>query len=228
MLATGSATGDRALWVAPMIFNPAGVTPTATTPATATATPTNTTVATATSTPTTTPTGSSTPATQTPTLTPTPTGTGTPDTSTWNTYQNVKYGFHFKFPPGSSIASQSDNSGRVYLPFTSGTNLVQKYVDVSIVDNATTCKSPNSTTMSTSANVTINGIQFLKETGSEGAAGNIYDWVAYSTMKNTSCISLNFVLHSTNPGVYPTPPVLFDPAAESAIFPVIMSTYGNQ
>ena len=222
VLSTGSATGDRALWVAPMIFNGTGVTPTATTSATATATPTTT--------PTMTPTGSSTPATQTPTATATPTGTvtGTPDTSTWNTYQNVKYGFHFKFPPGSSIASQSDNSGRVYLPFTSGTNLVQKYVDVSVVDNATTCKSPNSTQMSTSANETINSIQFLKETGSEGATGNIYDWVGYSTMKGTSCVSLNFVLHSTNPGVYPTPPVLFDKAAESAIFPVIMSTYGNQ
>ncbi len=226
VLSTGSATGDRALLVAPIIYNPAGVTPTATTAATGTPTPTSTTATTATSTPTTTPTTTSTPATQTPT--PTPTGTGTPDTSTWNTYQNVKYGFHFKFPPGSSIASQSDNAGRVYLPFTAGTNLVQKYVDVSVVDNATTCKSPNSTAMSTSANETINGIQFLKETGSEGAAGNIYDWVGYSTMKSTSCISLNFVLHSTNPGVYPTPPPLFDSAAESAVFPVIMSTYGNQ
>jgi hypothetical protein len=140
----------------------------------------------------------------------------------------VKYGFHFKFPPGSSIASQSDNAGRVYLPFTSGTNLVQKYVDVSVIEGATTCKSPNSTPMSTSTNQTINGIQFLREVGQEGATGNIYDWVGYSTLKGTNCISLNFVLHSTNPGVYPTPPVLFDPVAESAVFPVIMGTYGNQ
>ncbi len=213
VLSTGSATGDRALWVAPIIYNPAGVTATATTAPTSTPT-------------TPTPTSTTASGTQTPTLTPT--STGTPDTNTWNMYQNVKYGFHFKFPPGSSIASQSDNAGRVYLPITAGTNLKQKYVDVSVVDNATTCKSPNSTPMSTSSNETINGIQFLKETGAEGAAGNIYDWVAYSTTKGTSCISLTFVLHSTNPGVYPTPPILFDPAAESSVFTTIMATYGNQ
>jgi hypothetical protein len=116
----------------------------------------------------------------------------------------------------------------VYLPITPGTNLGQKYIEVKVVDNAAACKNPHSGPMSTSQNVTINGIQWLKETGSEGAAGNIYDWVGYSVMKGAACISLTFILHSTNPGVYPTPPPLFDAAAESAVFPVIMSTYGNQ
>ena len=161
--------------------------------------------------------------------TPTPTGTTTAtDTSTWNTYQNVKYGFHFKFPPGSSIASQSDNAGRVYLPFAPATNLVQKYVDVNVVEDATQCKSPATTQMATSENVTINGIPFLKETGAEGATGNYYDWIGYSTQKGTDCISLTFVLHSTNPGVYPTPPPLFDATAESAVFGTIMSTFATQ
>lgn len=131
-------------------------------------------------------------------------------------------------PPGSTIDSQTDTTGRVFLPFTAGTNLGQKYLDVLVTPNATVCKDPHTSQMSTSENVTINGIQFLKETGSEGAAGNIYDWVGYSTMKGTSCINLTFILHSTNPGVYPTPPPLFDKAAESAVFPVIMSTYANQ
>ena len=209
--ATGGAAGDRALWVAPMIFNPAGVTATPT-PA-ATATPTLAVTAT--------PTVSSTP--------PTATATATaPDTSAWNSYENTKYGFHFKFPPGSSITSQSDTAGNVSLPFASGTNLVEKYLDVRVIEGANPCKSPNSGQVSSSTNETINGIQFLKEHGSDGAMGNIYDWTGYSTVKGSACISLNFVLHSTNPGVYPTPPALFDPAAESSVFPVIMSTYGNQ
>jgi hypothetical protein len=58
---------------------------------------------------------------------------------------------------------------------------------------------------------------------------NQWDWTAYSTVKGTACISLTFILHSVNPGVYyPTPVPVFDMAVESAIFSTIMSTYGNQ
>jgi hypothetical protein len=212
VFAAGSPTGDRAMWVAPVIYNSAGG-PSTPVPATATRTATGTVVP-----------ASSTP-TATATTTPTPTATGV---SGWSTYQNVTYGFSFQIPPGSSLASQSDNSGRVYLPFMAGTNLVQKYVDVSVVEGAATCQSPESTSHATSQNVTINGIQFLKESDSEGAAGNFYDWVAYSTTKGTACISLTFVLHSINPGALPTPPPVFDMNAESAVFTTIMSTYANQ
>jgi hypothetical protein len=159
---------------------------------------------------------------------PSPTATGT-DTSSWNKYQNVKYGFSFKFPPGSSVASQSDNSGRIYLPLvTQGTNLGEKYVDISVVEGATTCKSPNTNAMATSQNVTINGIAFLKETGEDAGAGNLWDWIAYSTTKGTACISLTFILHSLNPGNFTTPPPVFDMNSESAVFSTIMSTYANQ
>ena len=73
------------------------------------------------------------------TSTPTPTPTGS-ETTGWNTYENVKYAFAFKYPPGSSIESQSDNSGKVYLPITAGTNLVRKWVKVSVVEGANPCK----------------------------------------------------------------------------------------
>jgi hypothetical protein len=75
---------------------------------------------------------------------------------------------------------------------------------------------------------TINGLSFVRESGQDAGAGNFYDWVAYSTLKGTNCISLSFVLHSTNPGNYPTPPPTFDMAAESAVFSTIMSTYASQ
>jgi hypothetical protein len=197
----GSPIGDRALWVAPIIYNPSSITSTPS-------------------------------ATYTPTITPTPstsvpTTTGT-DTSGWNTYQNTKFGFSFKFPPGSSISGQTDNSGRVDLPFATGTNLREKYIDVSVVENASTCVSSHSHPGVPSENVTINGTPFLKESGSEGAAGNLYDWIGYSTFKGLDCISLNFIFHSINPGVYSTPPPLFDMTAESAVFSTIMSTFFNQ
>ncbi|MBI5944524.1 MAG: hypothetical protein HY864_09160 [Chloroflexi bacterium] len=59
VLATGSATGDRALWVGPIIYNAGSVAPTTTSTTTATATVTST--ATATSTATSTPTATATP-----------------------------------------------------------------------------------------------------------------------------------------------------------------------
>jgi hypothetical protein len=78
---------------------------------------------------------------------------------------------------------------------------------------------------SSSENVTINGIQFLKEVGSEGAAGSLYDWTSYSTLRNNACINLTFVLRSANPGNFPTPPPVFDPLAESAVFSTIIGTF---
>jgi hypothetical protein len=212
VLSVGSAVGDRALWVAPVIYNPTtGGTAIAT--STPTATPTST--------------GAAPAASATPSATTSATATGT-DTTSWNTYQNVKYAFSFKFPPGSSIASQSDTSGRVYLPFAPDTNLVQKYVDVNVAEDATTCKSPATSPQVSSEDVTIGGMPFLKEVGSEGAAGQLYDWVGYSTMKGTDCISLTFVLHSANAGAFPTPPAAYDQAAESEVFSTIMSTFASE
>jgi hypothetical protein len=169
------------------------------------------------------------PPTATPTVipvTPTPTLVG----SGWQLYQNTKYGFAFQIPPGSVVTSKFDNGGHVLLPFTPGTNLVEKYLDLTVAENASSCKSiySNSMSQASAQNVTINGIQFLLESSSEGAAGNQYDWTGYSTFKGTTCISMSFVLHSINPGALPTPPPLYNKPAESAIFSTIMSSFGYQ
>jgi len=163
-------------------------------------------------------------ATTTPaTATPTPTSTQT-TSGNWNTYQNLMYGFNFQFPPGSIVTSQTDTAGRIFFPITAGTNLVEKYLDVTVVENADPCQTPTSGA-ATSEDVTINSIDFLKETGTGVATGNIYDWVAYSTTNNNACISLTFVLHSAALENYPTPPAPFDREAESVVFDTIMSTF---
>lgn len=202
VLSTGSPTGDRALWVAPIIYNSAGVNPTS---------------------------GVSPSSTPAPTTTgPTPTATAGGSTSNWDTYEDADFGFSFQIPPGSSVTNQSSTAGRVYLPITQGTNLKEKYVDVNVVENAATCKSPASGAVSSTENVTINGTPFLKEVGMDGAAGNFYDFTAYSTSKGADCISLSFILHSTDPGNYPTPPPTYDKSAESAVFSDIMATFVNE
>ncbi len=196
-------------------------TPTASRTATPTRTPTGTLAATVTRTP-----------SPSATATPSPTATGTPtpagaDTGGWNTYLNEAYAFSFKFPPGSTVSSQTDNSGRVYLPVAPGTNLRQKWVDVNVAEGVSPCKSPGTHPTDTSEDVSFNGIQFLKEAWGEGATSHRADNTAYSTAKGNACITLTFVLWSVVPEVLETPPPIFDRAAESAVFMTIMSSYQN-
>lgn len=151
---------------------------------------------------------------------------GNSPTGNWVNYQNTKYGFVFKHPSDASISNQTDNNARIMLPITAGTNLIEKYLDLSVVEGASPCSSPDiGGTASTTENVTINGIQFFKETGNGVAAGNIYDFVAYSSMSNNACVSLTFILHSANLGNYTTPPPAFDKNAESAVFDLMINTF---
>jgi hypothetical protein len=167
-----------------------------------------------------------------PTSTPSPpqvfTPTPTAFASDWLTFTNITYGFEFKYPPQGVIAGgRTDIFARLDLPFTSGTNLSEKYLEVAVVENATSCSSPvaASSSVQSSEMVNLNGISFLKETGGDSAAGSMYQFVAYSTQRDTVCVSLSFVLHSSNPGNFSTPPPVFDYAAESAVFVQIASTY---
>ena len=162
-----------------------------------------------------------------PTLTPTAvfTSTPTPVTNDWLTFTNLTYGFQFKYPPqGQIVSGGTDSFTRINLPFVPGTNLSEKYLEVVVGQNITECKSPLQT-QDPGVTVTINSINFLKQTGAEGAAGSLYQWVAYSTLRDGVCVSLNFILHSHNPGNFATPPPVFDFAAESAVFDQMVGTF---
>ena len=162
-----------------------------------------------------------------PTLTPTAvfTPTPTPVTNDWLTFTNLTYGFQFKYPPqGQIVSGGTDSFTRINLPFAAGTNLSEKYLEMVVGQNVTECKSPLQT-QDPGVTVTINGINFLKQTGAEGAAGSLYQWVAYSTLRDGVCVSLNVILHSHNPGNFATPPPVFDFAAESAVFDQMVGTF---
>jgi len=161
------------------------------------------------------------------TTAPTATATQNP-TADFEKYFNEKYGFEFKHPKGTTVSNQTDIHARFQLPTSSpNTNLVEKYIDMSVIENATTCKSPDvGGEVATTENVTINSIQFVKEFGVGAAAGNRYDFVAYSTKSNDgTCVSLTFVLHSFDPGNTNPPTPEFDKAAEASIFDTIINTY---
>jgi len=223
VLALGTPSGDMAMWVGPYIYRvgassyPApqqapqqGGTPVATTPVPGTTALPTTAVANTPSAP------QGTPSTPT-----------TPASPSALTYQNTKYNFKLTLPTGSSIVSQTDQLGRISLPIvTPGTNLQEKYALITVTEGKNPCQVTDMEGQATSGNVTINGTQFTKQTGQGGAAGNVYDWTAYSTTNNNACISIVFILHSTNPANYSTPPPLFDPTVESATFDEVINTYG--
>jgi photosystem II stability/assembly factor-like uncharacterized protein len=156
-----------------------------------------------------------------------PTLTPIPPINDWLLYTNPTYGFEFKYPPQAQIINQTANTLKLNLPFSPGTNLHEKYLEMIVRENVDPCRSPLATSsmLASSETVVINGISFLKETGGDGAAGNFYDWVAYSAPRNNACISMDFVLHSVNAGNYSTPPPIFDKAAESALFTRMMETF---
>jgi photosystem II stability/assembly factor-like uncharacterized protein len=159
-----------------------------------------------------------------PTLTPVP--PTAPPTSDWLVYVNTTHGFGFKYPPQSQVADQQDNFVRINLPIQPGTNLREKYLEAVVTENAGICQSPfaASSMLATSETVTINGTSYLKQTGGDAGAGNFYDWVAYSTSRNSSCVSMGFLLHSLNAGNFDPPVPVFDRTAESAVFEQIMQT----
>jgi len=142
----------------------------------------------------------------------------------WQTYTDQAYGFTFRYPAEGQIVSQQDHSAHISLPVAQGTNLVEKFIDVEVTENANPCVSQNPG-VSQSQQVTVNGISLLEESGADAGAGQLYEWLAYSTSQDNVCVSLTFVLHSTNPGNYATPPPLFDKPAESDIFPPILATF---
>jgi len=159
-----------------------------------------------------------------PTITPVP-PSPTPLMSDWLTYTNSTHGFEFKYPPQSQITNQQTTFVHITLPIQPGTNLGEKYLETLVTENASSCQTSLPQPPSgTSETVNINGTSYLKQTGGDAGAGNFYDWVAYSTMHNNNCVSMDFVLHSVNAGTVDPPVPEFDRAAESAVFEQIMQT----
>jgi hypothetical protein len=164
-----------------------------------------------------------------PSITDTPTATATlpPVGGDWSTYTNTKYAFDLRYPAAGQVLSQLDSYVKIALPFTPGTSLAEKHLQVYVAENVTPCRSPLGSTLSvqSSGEVVINGVSFFKESGAEGAAGQFYEWTAYSIPHDSICVSLNFILHSSNAGNYETPPPAFDPVAEKAVFEQIVATF---
>jgi hypothetical protein len=146
--------------------------------------------------------------------------------SGWPTYTDPA-GFSIQYPPEGMV--EAGPPVTITLPHTPATNLEEKYLEISVQKGVMTCtnRTAHGYTPETipQKSVAINGIAFIREQDEEGAAGSYYQSIAYSTMKGGICVSLGFILHSTNPDNYEPPPPLFDQRAESQVFDQMMATF---
>jgi heat shock protein HslJ len=149
--------------------------------------------------------------------------------SDWNICHSQEYGFEVQYPPTAELVDQTATYARIDLPFVPGTNLNEKYLEIEVRENVQPCSSPHAEGYGPGAIpseiVVSNGLRFIKESGQDAGAGNIYNWVAYSISRDNLCYSLSFVLHSHQPELDPTPPPTFDMEAESEIFAEIVGTF---
>jgi heat shock protein HslJ len=151
----------------------------------------------------------------------------------WLTYQDQVYGFAVSYPEssaGGSPAPMGDqNSVRLDLPFTAGTNLQEKYLQIDAHTGSAACTSPLTEGYAPGTivpePVTIGGLEWMKESGADAGAGNYYEFTAYSTTQGDTCVTLTFVLHSTAAQNYTPPLQEFDREAESAVFEQIVGTF---
>ena len=145
----------------------------------------------------------------------------------WLAYHDASAGFSIQHPPTWQRVYGGTGPVVFLLQSAPGTNLMQKTMEINVTPAAGECKQSTYGGGSGAAptHTTINGVDLVRETGSGIAAGNIYDWTSYSTLKQSTCITLTFVLHSSSSGVYTTEPAPFDRAAESAVFDEILNTF---
>jgi hypothetical protein len=146
----------------------------------------------------------------------------------WPAYHDDLAGFTIQRPP---TWQQVENGGYpiVYaLEMGPGTNLIEKRMEINVRPEAAGCRQATygaGASIGTRLHVSLNGIDWLQETGGGVALGNFHDWTSYSTVKGPECITLTFVLHSSSSGVYSTEPAQFDKTAESAIFGELLDTF---
>ena len=147
----------------------------------------------------------------------------------WIRYHDTVGGFSILYPP---MWEHSDSGGypaifSVRVP--PGTTLGEKMMWIDVVNGVSECSDPNAMAPNATGApehvTTAGGIAFLKESWADAGAGNVYHVTGYSTLKEATCVSITFILHSSNPQMYDTPPPDYDAVVESQVFEEILNTF---
>lgn len=158
-----------------------------------------------------------------------------PELAQWLSYQNEAFGFTFLYPPESLVSESFDKrTATITLPMQANTNVIERYMTVSVLESQSQCVSPLAEGWEAaeleSQEITFNRTTFLKQSHAGVAAGTSRVWVAYSTQQAQQCISLGFVLSTYDPNyldptAFPNPPSQVDVKEELALFAAIAATF---
>jgi hypothetical protein len=155
-------------------------------------------------------------------------GTATSDPyAGWFEYRDTVAGFSILIPPDWRMNPGGPSPQLFTLDVAPGTRLMEKVLDIQTTTDTSDCRESNyidTEHVATSGYVDRNGIHFFRQTGAFLGANNIFEWTAYSSTHGMHCLTLTFVLHSSNQGVYSTEPAQFDKTAESHVFDQMLDT----
>lgn len=161
---------------------------------------------------------------------PSPPGTGVPaavDTSDWP-YLLIDPGVGgpcgVLYPPESVLEPIDAATTRIRLPFAPGTTLREKLLLIH-AGSAGTCAGAYGPPAGPIETVRLGDGTFTRYEGSDAGAGSYWQWVAYVTEEQGSCVAFTFTLDSANPMHFDPPLPLFDYASESTVFDAILSTF---
>jgi len=150
------------------------------------------------------------------------------ETYNWEVYNSRNYDFEIKYPKSAELNELSaiGDEISISLPFNEDTTLREKYLRIKVVDpSPEECSIPVNISVEETQEVSLNGLDFKREEGWEGAAGTRHDYISYSTKNNGRCFNLMFVLGSVNPGVFDDPPEEFNEEEETKILYQMLSTF---
>ena len=169
-----------------------------------------------------------------PTPTPVPSETAAPiptkpSHADWVPYHDELGGFTILVPPTWQHSDSGGYPAIFSVRVPPGTTLGEKMMWINVLGGVAECTDPNAigpnATGAPEHVTAAGGIDFLKESWGDAGAGNVYHLTGYSALKGSTCISITFILHSSNPQMYDTPPPDYDSVAESAIFGEMLDTF---
>lgn len=147
----------------------------------------------------------------------------------WMKYHDDLGAFSIKYPPTWERWDSGGYPVILGMSVPPGTTLGEKMMQIRVTQGMSECSNPagggSVEDVPPLTVITAGPVSWLKESGSDAGVGNIYAYTSYSTLREAACINITFVLHSTNPGMYDTPPPNYDEAAEQALFMEMLHTF---
>jgi len=117
----------------------------------------------------------------------------------WQTYTDTASGVSLQAPAGLAVSTSTSG---LSLNFATTTPYVHTHllhelrIDIATPD--VDCISTQSGLISTTTTKVINGVNFERGSWGEAAAGNLYEGIDYTTIRNNLCYRIGLFTHSAN------------------------------